>query len=96
MTATLLDGKAIASQIQAELTHEVAAFVDRKKIKPCLAAVLVGADPGSQVYVRSKSRGCEKSTDSYKPYMPNICNLIRRAKFSITLRGRNERARSEA
>ena len=59
MTATLLDGKAIANQIQAELTHEVAAFVDRQHIKPCLAAVLVGEDPASQVYVRNKSRGCE-------------------------------------
>ncbi len=60
MSATLLDGKAIANQIQAELTREVAAFVDRTKIKPCLAAVLVGADPASQVYVRNKSRGCER------------------------------------
>lgn len=60
MTATLLDGKAIASQIQAELTQAVAAFVDRTQIKPCLAAVLVGEDPASQVYVRNKSRSCER------------------------------------
>lgn len=61
MTATLLDGKAIAQQIQAELARDVAAFVAQTGVQPCLAAVLVGDNPASDVYVRNKRRACEKS-----------------------------------
>ena len=60
VTASLLDGKAIAHQIQAELTQEVADFVTRRAVKPCLAAVLVGENPASEVYVRNKRRACER------------------------------------
>lgn len=58
MTATLIDGKALASQIQSELTEQVAEFVQNNAHVPCLAAVLLGEDPASQVYVRSKERAC--------------------------------------
>ncbi|MDZ4821821.1 MAG: bifunctional methylenetetrahydrofolate dehydrogenase/methenyltetrahydrofolate cyclohydrolase FolD [Planctomycetota bacterium] len=60
MTAQLLDGKALASQIQAELQLEVAQFTKQRGIVPCLAVVLVGEDPGSQVYVRNKRLACQK------------------------------------
>lgn len=60
MTASLLDGKRIARQIQDEITEEVVDFVDNNSIVPTLAAVLVGEDPASQVYVRNKSRACER------------------------------------
>ena len=58
MTAKILDGKAIAKQIQAEIKTEVAAFVEQSGVTPTLAAVLVGEDPASQVYVRNKERAC--------------------------------------
>ncbi|MCA9223063.1 MAG: bifunctional 5,10-methylene-tetrahydrofolate dehydrogenase/5,10-methylene-tetrahydrofolate cyclohydrolase, partial [Planctomycetales bacterium] len=60
MTATILDGKQIAADIRLELTEEVAEFIQNNGVVPCLAAVSVGEDPASDVYVRSKRRGCEQ------------------------------------
>ena len=55
MTAAIIDGKAFAAGLRARIATEVAALADRG-IKPGLAVVLVGEDPASQVYVRSKGR----------------------------------------
>lgn len=60
MTAQILDGKAIALQIQTELAAEVAALREATGVAPTLATVLVGEDPGSQVYIRNKRRTCER------------------------------------
>lgn len=60
MTAAILDGKKLASQIREELRGEVAAFVQQTSVVPTLATVLVGDDPASEVYVRNKVRGCEQ------------------------------------
>ena len=60
MTATILDGKSLAKQIRSELAEEVAAFLQEGGPQPVLAAVLVGSDPASEVYVRYKRRDCEK------------------------------------
>jgi len=60
MTAAILDGKALASQIRKELTEEVVDFIQNNGVMPALAAVLVGSDPASEVYVRSKRRDCEQ------------------------------------
>jgi methylenetetrahydrofolate dehydrogenase (NADP+)/methenyltetrahydrofolate cyclohydrolase len=61
VTAKLLDGKAIASEIRSELAEEVAEFIQNNGVTPCLAAVLVGDDPASEVYVRNKRRACERT-----------------------------------
>jgi methylenetetrahydrofolate dehydrogenase (NADP+) / methenyltetrahydrofolate cyclohydrolase len=61
MSATVLDGKLLAEKIRAEIAADVAGFTDRTGVKPCLAAVLVGTDPASQVYVRSKQKACEQN-----------------------------------
>lgn len=61
MTATLLDGKATALQIREEIAADVKQWIDRGGPTPTLAAVLVGEDPASQVYVRNKERACEKA-----------------------------------
>ncbi|HEX3998587.1 MAG TPA: bifunctional 5,10-methylenetetrahydrofolate dehydrogenase/5,10-methenyltetrahydrofolate cyclohydrolase [Pirellulales bacterium] len=58
MTAKLLDGKALAATIQQEMAAQVAEFVDAHGVAPCLAAVLVGNDPASEVYVRNKQLAC--------------------------------------
>ena len=60
MAATILDGKALGEEIQAELAREVTQFKEQTGIVPCLAAVLAGDNPASQVYVRSKQKGCER------------------------------------
>ena len=56
VTATLIDGKAIAQQVRAEVRDEVAAWVERGGRRPGLATVLVGSDPASAVYVAGKQR----------------------------------------
>jgi len=57
--ATLLDGAALARSIRAELRADVAALA-RRGVRPGLAVVLVGDDPASAVYVRSKTRACQE------------------------------------
>ena len=61
MTATILDGKALSETIRAEVALEAAEFIAKTGVTPCLAAVLVGGDPASQVYVRNKQKACEKA-----------------------------------
>ncbi len=60
MTANVLDGKAIAGEIQAELAEQVTTWTEKHQVTPCLAALLVGDDPASQVYVRNKQRACKR------------------------------------
>jgi len=55
-TATILDGKALARRLRGALADRVAALAAEGKRPPGLATVLVGTDPASQVYVRSKMR----------------------------------------
>ncbi|MGI6565936.1 MAG: bifunctional methylenetetrahydrofolate dehydrogenase/methenyltetrahydrofolate cyclohydrolase FolD [Limnochordia bacterium] len=59
MGAQLIDGKGIAAEIRQELTEEVAKLREQN-IVPGLTVVLVGDDPASQTYVRSKQRACEE------------------------------------
>ena len=60
MPATSLDGKSLAKKIRSELRDEVAEFIENNVTIPTLAAVLVGSDPASEVYVRYKRRDCEE------------------------------------
>src|SRR5262245_46183347 len=59
MPAKILDGKQLAQQIRSELAEEVIEFIQNNGVVPCLAAVLVGDDPASEVYVRNKRKACE-------------------------------------
>jgi len=59
VTARILDGNAIRNQIYAELQPEIAEL-RASGIQPGLAAVLVGHNPASEVYVKSKIAACEK------------------------------------
>jgi len=56
MTAQIIDGKAFAANLRARIGAAVPGFVSRTGRKPGLAVVLVGEDPASQVYVRSKGK----------------------------------------
>ncbi len=60
MTARIIDGKAIAETIRGEIAAQVAEFRQATNCIPHLAAILVGDDPASGVYVRGKQRACEK------------------------------------
>jgi methylenetetrahydrofolate dehydrogenase (NADP+)/methenyltetrahydrofolate cyclohydrolase len=59
MSASILDGKKLAQQLRSELAEEVVEFIQNNGVVPCLAAVLVGDDPASEVYVRNKRKACE-------------------------------------
>src|SRR5713101_6748462 len=58
--AQLLDGAAVAAQIKLETAREVQRLWKDHQVKPCLAAVLVGDDPASAVYVRNKIKASEE------------------------------------
>jgi len=57
--ATLLDSAAVADRIKQQVARDVTAFVSQHNRQPCLAAVRVGDDAASEVYVRNKIRACE-------------------------------------
>ncbi|MES9967334.1 MAG: bifunctional methylenetetrahydrofolate dehydrogenase/methenyltetrahydrofolate cyclohydrolase FolD [Sedimenticola sp.] len=60
MTAQILDGKAIASDIRQDIKAQVGQMVAEGQRPPGLVVILVGEDPASQVYVRNKQRSCEE------------------------------------
>ena len=60
MTAKLIDGKAIAEQINAETAAEIVRLVSQKRVMPGLAAILVGDNPSSATYVAMKDKMCAR------------------------------------
>lgn len=60
MTANIIDGKAIAGAIRAEIAQSVKNMVEKGIQPPGLAVILVGDDPASQIYVRNKKNDCVK------------------------------------
>jgi methylenetetrahydrofolate dehydrogenase (NADP+)/methenyltetrahydrofolate cyclohydrolase len=58
MTASLIDGKAIAQQVRDEIRDEIDAWMKSGGRRPGLATVLVGEDPASAVYVGGKQKAC--------------------------------------
>ena len=61
MPATIIDGKQVASRIRGEIREQALAFTAETGVVPHLAAILVGDDPASAVYVRNKQKACEES-----------------------------------
>ncbi len=68
MTAQLIDGKAIASDIRREIRREIDARTERGYPEPGLAVILVGEDPASRIYVRNKRRACEEAGIASRDY----------------------------
>lgn len=60
MTAQLIDGKALAATIRAEISAEIAQRKQQGLRQPGLAVILVGDDPASSLYVRHKRKACEE------------------------------------
>jgi methylenetetrahydrofolate dehydrogenase (NADP+)/methenyltetrahydrofolate cyclohydrolase len=60
LTAKILDGKALAEEIRGEVATGVAEMQQKHGVTPGLAAVLVGDDPASAIYVRNKRRACDE------------------------------------
>ncbi|GGF76845.1 bifunctional protein FolD [Paenibacillus albidus] len=57
MTAAIISGKQVSDEIRIDIAREVAGLA-KQGVQPGLAVVLVGEDPGSQVYVRNKEKSC--------------------------------------
>lgn len=66
--AIIIDGKELAKKIRAELREKVE-NLKSKGINPKLAVIMVGNDPGSTVYVRNKSKACEKVGIEFEEYL---------------------------
>ena len=60
MSAIIIDGKAIAAQIKTEVKEQAERLRRERGINPGLAFILVGENPASQVYVRSKGKACDE------------------------------------
>jgi 5,10-methylene-tetrahydrofolate dehydrogenase/methenyl tetrahydrofolate cyclohydrolase len=69
MTATIIDGAAIAERMRAEITDDAARFKQHFGYAPGLGVVLVGDDPASAQYVRMKRRACEQAGIASIPHL---------------------------
>ena len=63
MTATIIDGKEFAAKVRGKVKDHVTRLVGDHGITPGLAVVLVGEDPASEVYVRSKGKATVEALD---------------------------------
>jgi methylenetetrahydrofolate dehydrogenase (NADP+) / methenyltetrahydrofolate cyclohydrolase len=71
MTAKIIDGKAVAARVRGEVAEGVKQVVARAGIAPGLAAVRVGEDPASVIYVRNKIKACkEAGLESFEHILP--------------------------
>jgi len=61
VSAEIIDGKAVAERLRARVAAAVADLVERRRVTPGLAVVLVGDDPASEVYVRNKAIATKKA-----------------------------------
>ena len=66
--AEIIDGKELAKKVRKELKKEVE-LLKEKGINPKLAVIMVGNDPGSTVYVRNKSKACEKVGIEFEEFL---------------------------
>lgn len=60
MTSNIIDGKAIAAQLRADIREKIDSRTAKGRRKPCLAVILVGNDPASQIYVNNKHKACDE------------------------------------
>ena len=83
----ILEGKAVAAKVLAEVKAGVAAFTARTGVQPTLAVVLVGEDPASQIYVRNKKRAADDVGIASRDFLfPAGCS---QAELSETIRNIN-------
>lgn len=71
MTATIIDGQAVADRMRQAIAEQSAAFAQKHGYPPGLGVVLVGDNPASQMYVRMKRKACEKvGIESFAHILP--------------------------
>ena len=73
----IIDGKAIAAKVRAEVKAQVAEIEARARVKPGLALVRVGNDPASEVYVRGKVKAClETGMQGFEHILPEATTQL--------------------
>src|SRR4030081_1297656 len=94
MTARIIDGKLIAAEHRARVAAEVARVKREHRLTPGLAVVLVGSDPASQVYVRSKHKQTQEAgMASFEHVLPadgaqdHLLTLIRKLNRHSSVHG---------
>ena len=70
MSAVIVDGKAIAAELRAEIAAEITAMTGDGEHPPSLAVVLCGDDPASAIYVRNKGRAAERAGVEFALHRP--------------------------
>ena len=92
MSAKIIDGKEISLKVKEQVKEKARIFEEKYGRKVCLAVILVGNDPASEVYVRNKIKGCEMYKFSYteldvkKEWIgKNLLELNLRKKYSINV-----------
>jgi methylenetetrahydrofolate dehydrogenase (NADP+)/methenyltetrahydrofolate cyclohydrolase len=87
----VLDGATIAEQIKQEVRRDVEHLVNEHDVKPCLAAIRVGDDAASAVYVRNKIRACEEVGISSEHHaLPATTNAIELLDLVMSLNRRSD------
>ncbi|HTY04501.1 MAG TPA: bifunctional methylenetetrahydrofolate dehydrogenase/methenyltetrahydrofolate cyclohydrolase FolD [Rhodocyclaceae bacterium] len=84
MSAKIIDGNALSASIRSHLAERATALKVSRGVTPCLAVILVGEDPASQVYVRNKVAGCEKAgfRSIKETYPPTVEPMVVLAKIA--------------
>ena len=92
--ADLIDGKAFAAKIRAEVKEDSDKLISQKQVDPCLAVVLVGENPASKVYVGQKTKmaaECNIKTKDFKleasKYQETLFKLIDELKKHSSFNG---------
>ncbi|MHA1608165.1 MAG: bifunctional methylenetetrahydrofolate dehydrogenase/methenyltetrahydrofolate cyclohydrolase FolD [Candidatus Freyarchaeota archaeon] len=68
MGARVIDGRRIAAEIRKQLAEEAKLLWEEHGVRPGLAAILVGSDPASEVYLRIKRKACEEASFEFRKY----------------------------
>jgi methylenetetrahydrofolate dehydrogenase (NADP+) / methenyltetrahydrofolate cyclohydrolase len=71
MSATIVDGKAVAAELREELAADIVAMTSDGSRPPSLAVVLCGDDPASAIYVRNKGRAAERAGVTFALHRPS-------------------------
>jgi methylenetetrahydrofolate dehydrogenase (NADP+)/methenyltetrahydrofolate cyclohydrolase len=71
MSATIVDGKAVAAELREELAADIVAMTEAGDPPPSLAVVLCGDDPASAIYVRNKGRAAERAGVTFTLHRPS-------------------------
>ena len=89
--AQILDGAAVAAQIKLEAARDVERLRETHQVTPCLAAVRVGDDPASAVYVRNKIKACEEVGISSEHHaLPAITDSVELLELIASLNARDD------